>query len=74
MPGSKYGDLHHLRFVVIVHMIFVTHSTAVVHFQFLHNRYIVKRKLHLPQSQPRSQDLCGGATKIADKEPGNEVL
>ena len=27
-------------------MIFVTHFTAAVNFQFLHNRYIVKRKLH----------------------------
>ena len=77
-------------------MIFVTHFTAAVNFQFLHNRYIVKRKLHwysgaveshqrqrpttktkqwyggafvhkLPQSQPRSQDLYGGATKIPAK-------
>ena len=27
-------------------MIFVTHFTAAVNFQFLHNRYIGKRKLH----------------------------
>ena len=73
-------------------MIFVTHFTAAVNFQFLHNRYIGKRKLHwysgaveshqrqrpttktkqwwglrLPQSQPRSQDLYGGVTKIPAK-------
>ena len=27
-------------------MIFVTHFTAVANFQFLHNRYIIERKLH----------------------------
>ena len=48
LPGSKYGDLNHLRFGVIgnVHMIIVTHFTAVANFQFLQKRYIVERKLH----------------------------
>ena len=76
-------------------MIFVTHFTAVVNFQFLHKRYIVQRKLHWYseaveshqrqrpttkikqwqlKSQPRSQDLYGGATKRVDKDPGNAVL
>ena len=64
-------------------MIFVTHFTAVASFQFLHNRYIIKRKLHWyseafelhqrqrPTTKPTNGKqnawAFGGATKMADK-------
>ena len=48
-------------------MIFVTHFTAVVNFQFLHNPYIVKRKLHWYSEAVESYQRQRPTTKIKQR-------